>query len=52
MVAKVDAAVGAPVEQQQEVAYELSEVARRSPVLLLRLHACLLYTSPSPRDRG
>ena len=39
MVAKVDAAVGAPVEKQQEVAYELSEVARRSPVLLLRLHA-------------
>ena len=39
MVAKVDAAVGAPVEQQQEVAYELSEIARRSPVLLLRLHA-------------
>ena len=39
MVAKVDAAIGAPVEQQQEVAYELSEIARRSPVLLLRLHA-------------
>ena len=39
MIAKVDAAVGAPVEQQQEVAYELSEIASRSPVLLLRLHA-------------
>lgn len=39
MAAKVDAAVGGPVERQQEVAYELSEVARRSPVLLLRLHA-------------
>ena len=39
VVAKVDAAVGAPVERQQEVAYELSEIANRSPVLLLRLHA-------------
>ena len=39
MTAKVDAAIGAPVERQQEVAYELSEVASRSPVLLLRLHA-------------
>lgn len=39
MVAKVDAAAGAPVERQQEVAHELSEIARRSPVLLLRLHA-------------
>jgi len=39
MTAKVDAAVGAPVERQQEIAYELSEIASRSPVLLLRLHA-------------
>ena len=39
MVAKVDAAVGGPVERQQEVAFELSEITRRSPVLLLRLHA-------------
>lgn len=39
MIAKVDAAVSAPVERQQEVAYELSEIASRSPVLLLRLHA-------------
>lgn len=36
---KVDAVIGAPVERQQEVAFELSEVARRNPVLLLRLHA-------------
>ena len=39
MTAKVNAAIGAPVERQQEVAYELSEIASRSPVLLLRLHA-------------
>ena len=39
MTVKVDAAVGAPVEQQQEVAFELSEIASRNSVLLLRLHA-------------
>ena len=39
MIAKVDSAVGAPVERQQEVAFELSEIASRDSVLLLRLHA-------------
>ena len=39
ITAKVDAAVGAPVEQQQEVAFELSEIASRNSILLLRLHA-------------
>ena len=39
ITANVNAAVGAPVERQQEVAYELSEIATRNQVLLLRLHA-------------
>ena len=39
MSAKVDAVIGAPVEQQQQIASELSEIATRNPVLLLRLHA-------------
>ncbi len=39
MTARVDAAIGAPVERQQEVASEMSEIASRNPVLLLRLHA-------------
>jgi HEAT repeat protein len=39
MTTMADAAVRAPVEQQQEAAAMLSEVASRDSVLLLRLHA-------------
>lgn len=35
----VSAAINAPIEQQQRVAEELSEVVYRDPILLLRLHA-------------
>ena len=39
MAESVDAVINAPVEDQQKVAKELSEVLNRDPVLLLRLHA-------------
>lgn len=41
----VESVMGAPVEQQQQVATKLSEVILRDPVLLLRLHSLKLITS-------
>ncbi len=42
MTESVNSAINAPLEQQQKVAQELSEIIHRDPVLLLRLHGVKL----------
>ena len=47
MTESVDRVINAPVEQQQAVAEELSEIVHRDPVLLLRLHGVKLCSQLS-----
>ena len=45
----------APVKGQKDLKSQLriiSVVGSSDPFDLLQVHPCLLYTSPSPRDRG
>lgn len=42
MTESVESVLNAPVEQQQKVAQEISEIVHRDPVLLLRLHGVKL----------
>ena len=55
LLAEVDALKGEKtdaIQKQTDVQYQLQIVSTELTKLQARIVTCLLYTSPSPRDRG